>query len=89
VGSLSSGVRDYRVSHNLDLWKNDECLECPYLPICFGGCRLLPLLRTGAIDAVDCRKAYYDEVLEEILLQDLRYAGKTACKTRFDSPPAG
>lgn len=88
IGTLSEGVRDYRESHNLDVWKNDECLDCPYLPLCFGGCRLFTQLRNGSIDGVDCRKAYYDQTLEEILLQDLRYAGKTACTSRLDSAPA-
>jgi len=78
VGTLSEGIRDYAKSHNLDVWKNDACLECPYLPICFGGCRLLPLLKNGAIDEVDCRKGYYDRVLETILLQDLQYGTKTS-----------
>jgi hypothetical protein len=40
-----------------------------------GGCRLLTLLKNGAIDEVDCRKGYYDETLEKIILQDLRYGG--------------
>jgi len=85
VGSLTEGVRDYRESHNLDLWKNERCLDCAYLPLCFGGCRLLPLLRHGRIDTVDCRKEYFDAALETILLQNLRYAGKTACKSRGEA----
>lgn len=71
VGSLAEGVGDYSVSHNMDLWKNDECLECAYLPLCFGGCRFLRLLQTGAIDGVDCRRAYLDEALERLVRQDL------------------
>jgi len=73
IGSLADGISDYHDSHNLDLWKNEECLECAYLPLCFGGCRLLTLLRNGAIDQVDCRKGYYDSTLERIIRQDLKY----------------
>jgi uncharacterized protein len=76
VGDLWNGVRDYRDSHNLDVWKKDECLDCAYLPLCFGGCRLLKLLRDGAIDDVECRKALLDATLEELLLQDLKYSRK-------------
>ncbi len=76
VGDLWSGVRDYRESHSLDVWKKDECLDCPYLPLCFGGCRLVRLIRDGAIDDVQCRKALLDATLEEQLLQDLRYTRK-------------
>ncbi len=71
VGSLTEGVKDYRESHNLDVWKNDECLDCAYLPLCFGGCRFLRRLKTGAIDGVDCRKALLDASLERIVRQDL------------------
>jgi uncharacterized protein len=71
VGSLADGVGDYSESHNLEVWKNEECLECAYLPLCFGGCRFFRRLKTGAIDGVDCRKAMFDASLEAIVRQDL------------------
>lgn len=73
VGDLRTGIIDYTVSHNLDVWKKDECLDCAYLPLCFGGCRFLKLVRDGKIDDVDCRKAYLDEALEGFIRQDLHY----------------
>ena len=73
IGTLADGIGDYRASHNLDVWKNEECLDCAYLPICFGGCRQMTLLRNGAIDEVDCRKGYYDAALERIVRQELQY----------------
>ncbi|HBG04253.1 MAG: putative geopeptide radical SAM maturase [Geobacteraceae bacterium GWC2_58_44] len=73
IGTLKEGVSDYRVSHNMDVWKKDDCLDCAYLPICFGGCRQMTLLRTDAIEEVDCRKEFYDASLEKSLRQDLRY----------------
>lgn len=75
IGSLTEGVGDYRESHNMDLWKTEECLECAYLPLCFGGCRQMTLLRNGEINAVDCRREYYDSVLERVVRQDLAYQG--------------
>jgi len=77
VGNLAEGVGDYHVSHRLDIWKNDECLDCAYLPICFGGCRFFRKLQTGAIDGVDCRKAMLDASLERIVLQDLSITAPT------------
>jgi uncharacterized protein len=71
IGNLAEGVEDYRQSHNLDVWKNDECLDCAYLPLCFGGCRFFRKLKTGAIDGVDCRRAMLDASLETIVRQDL------------------
>jgi uncharacterized protein len=76
IGSLSEGIGDYAVSHGLDLWKTDDCLDCAYLPLCFGGCRLLTLLRNDAIDAVDCRRAYLDANLERFVRQDLKHQPK-------------
>ncbi|HWR97886.1 MAG TPA: SPASM domain-containing protein, partial [Candidatus Methanoperedens sp.] len=54
-------------------WHNETCLACAYLPLCLGGCRYMSLLRTGSADGVDCRKAYFDAVLEQLVLQDIRY----------------
>ena len=71
VGSLTDGIGDYSRSHNLDLWKTGECLDCAYLPLCFGGCRFFRRLKTGAIDGVDCRRAMLDATLETIIRQDL------------------
>jgi uncharacterized protein len=71
VGSLSAGVGDYSVSHNLALWQNDDCLDCAYLPLCFGGCRLNPLLKNGSINELDCRREFFDATLEQIVRQNL------------------
>lgn len=76
VGDLWNGVRDYRESHNLDVWKNDECLDCAYLPLCFGGCRFVRLLRDGDMNSVECRKSFLDATLEAFLLQDIKYSLK-------------
>lgn len=78
IGTLVDGIGEYRESHNMDVWKNPECLECPYLPLCFGGCRFLRRLRTGVIDGVDCRKAYLDAALERIVRQDIELRKRPA-----------
>jgi len=73
VGDLKTGIKDYRKSHNLEMWKNQECLHCEYLPLCFGGCRYMKLLRDGKIDGVDCRKPYLDATLEAFIRQEIKY----------------
>jgi|WetSurMetagenome_2_1015567.scaffolds.fasta_scaffold141862_1 uncharacterized protein len=80
IGNLVSGISDYTESHNMDVWKKEECLDCAYLPLCFGGCRFLKLLRSGRIDDVDCRKIYLDGTLEELVRQDLKYQPKRSLK---------
>ena len=73
VGDVKTGIKDYRISHNLDNWKIEECLDCAYLPLCFGGCRYMKFVRDGNMDDVDCRKPYYDACLETLVKQDIRY----------------
>ena len=73
AGDLQRGIMNYSKSHRLDIWKKRECLECAYLPICYGGCRFMKLLRDGKIDNVDCRKPYLDATLEIFILQDMKY----------------
>jgi uncharacterized protein len=71
VGDVVNGIGDYSVSHCMDNWKNDKCLDCVYLPLCFGGCRYMNLLSAGKIAGLDCRKPYYDACLEGFVMQDL------------------
>ena len=71
IGSLESGIKDYSASHKLLYWQNDECLDCAYLPLCFGGCRLNPLLKNGSINELDCRREFFDSTLEQLVRQNL------------------
>ena len=73
VGDLQTGVTDYTFSHKLDIWKNDKCAKCEYLPLCYGGCRYMTFVRDGNIDKPDCKKAYFDALLETLIKQDLKH----------------
>ncbi len=73
IGSLWGSVTDYSESHKLGIWKNPECRECVYLPLCFGGCRYMAFVRDGNIDKVDCKKPFLDSALETLIKQDIRY----------------
>ena len=73
TGDLSAGPGECRLTHGLDDWKNDECLACSYLPICFGGCKYLKIVRENSMRGVNCQKAYFDGTLETLVSQDVRY----------------
>lgn len=73
AGALKSGIFDYGARHALDNWKNETCLSCSYLPLCFGGCRYMKLVRDGDLRGVDCKKKYLDAILEKLVLQDVKY----------------
>ena len=76
VGDLETGVRDYSSSYKLGMWKNNECAECAYLPICFGGCRYAVFVKDGELGALDCKRDYFDALLETLVKQDIRYSLK-------------
>lgn len=71
VGDLQSGVVNDGAAYNPAVWKKPECLECAYLPQCYGGCRFLKYVRDGRIDDVDCWKPFLDATLEGCIRQDL------------------
>jgi uncharacterized protein len=73
IGNVRVAIKDYSVSHNLDLWKRVDCIRCAYLPLCFGGCRFMKYVRDGDISDVDCKKAYYDVALETLIKQEVKY----------------
>lgn len=73
TGNLRDGTTDYHSSYKPGIWKNDECLECKYLPLCFGGCRYMTFIRDGNVESRDCKKPYLDAVLETFIKQDIRY----------------
>lgn len=73
VGSLKTGILDYHKTHQIGNWKSEKCLECAYLPLCFGGCRYMKLLQDGAMQGVNCRKEYFDKTLAQFVAQDIKY----------------
>lgn len=76
VGDVRTGVKDYSISHRVGIWKNDECIDCAYLPLCFGGCRYMAYVRDGNLDRPDCRKSYLDASLEGLIKQEIKYRKK-------------
>lgn len=76
VGHLGKGVTDYRESHGMERWHREECLECAYLPLCFGGCRFLSVVQGGSAHKIECRKAWLDAVLEDYVRQDITFLEK-------------
>jgi uncharacterized protein len=73
AGTVKTGMRDYAMTHNLGSWKNEGCLACSYLPLCFGGCRYMKLMRDGTMQGIDCKREYFDNTLQALVLQDVKY----------------
>lgn len=43
------------------------CLDCPYVPVCGGGCRVQAVLETGDIAGKSCNRAFFDYAYPEFL----------------------
>lgn len=73
IGDIWQGVGDMS-SYFPDNWRrNKGCRRCSYLPLCFGGCRYLALIRDGHMKNVDCLQGLLDATLEHFVRQDGRY----------------
>ncbi|MEN8256412.1 MAG: geopeptide radical SAM maturase [Thermodesulfobacteriota bacterium] len=73
IGDIWNGVKEISMYHT-DNWQyENKCRSCQYLPLCFGGCRYLALVRDGNMEKVDCLKGSFDNTLENFILQDIKY----------------
>jgi len=81
-GDIWQGMaQGWQEKYCVDHWQGEErCRKCEYLPLCFGGCRVMAFQREGSMSGVDCQKELLDATLETMLMQDLkyRYGAKTA-----------
>jgi uncharacterized protein len=73
AGNLEHGITDYSLSYKTGIWKNEECMNCAYLPLCFGGCRYVKFVNDGKIDSPHCQRKYFDACLETLVKQDIKY----------------
>ncbi|ARM76079.1 radical SAM/SPASM domain-containing protein [Acidianus manzaensis] len=48
-----------------NIWKG-KCEDCPYLPMCLGGCRFFSVLDGNGFDGISCKKSNYEEIVKLI-----------------------
>ena len=48
-----------------DVWEN--CLKCPYVPLCTGGCRHSAYVKDRDIAGLACGKEYFDKAGLEMI----------------------
>ncbi|SPD72177.1 conserved hypothetical protein [uncultured Desulfobacterium sp.] len=73
IGGIKNGLKKQPSPYKPGMWKNDECISCSYLPLCFGGCRYMAFVRDGEINALDCQKSFLDAILETMIKQEIKY----------------
>jgi uncharacterized protein len=57
-----------RVPPLLELRPWEQCGDCPYLPVCVGGCLGARFLETGRRDQVACRKELFEKSFRETVI---------------------
>lgn len=78
AGDIWNGPVDISLTYNLDHWQTDEqCRDCIYLPLCYGGCRYMEYQRSSTLTKVDCKKKFYEATLAQALNQDVQYQSST------------
>jgi uncharacterized protein len=71
VGNLRSGFGATAPAYGRHIWKQGECLDCAYLPLCFGGCCYMKLAEAGDVGGVSCQREYLDGTLEAMVRRGL------------------
>ncbi|MCK9603738.1 MAG: SPASM domain-containing protein [Candidatus Omnitrophica bacterium] len=51
---------------NIDAWKKCPA-ECPYVPMCQGGCRFFSYLENNNFSDLSCKKEYLDRITPELI----------------------
>lgn len=88
IGSLADGMKEYGETHGIGNWKIEECLDCSYLPLCFGGCRYITRVQGRELKEVDCRREFFDATQEQMLLQNIAYPATPVKASPAKAAPA-
>ena len=68
VGSVA-GHAPEKVAPLLALRPWEKCGDCPYMPVCVGGCLGGQWLRTGRVDEVNCKRDQFEDAFRTTIPQ--------------------
>ena len=51
-----------------DAWR--QCGDCPWVPLCAGGCRLGAVSATGTFDAIACEREYFEKISKRMVVEE-------------------
>lgn len=60
----------YTKMMTMDMWKDEDCYECQFAPMCAGGCRYLTYIRTDNFFKADCEKPFFQKGSSEFIKLD-------------------
>ena len=62
-GLLAERCQDFL---NIEAW--NKCpLDCPYIPMCQGGCRFYAYLEHQNFSALSCKREYFDQIIPDLI----------------------
>lgn len=64
----------YTKMMTMDMWKDENCYECQFAPMCAGGCRYLTYIRTDNFFKADCEKPFFQKANPEFAKLDYQKA---------------
>jgi len=67
VANVRSGEPE-KIAPLLELRPWEQCGDCPYLPVCVGGCLGLSYLQTGRRDQVSCKKELFEVAFRQTVV---------------------
>ncbi len=75
IGDIFSSNPDIEVDKfaDCDPWR--ECGDCPYIPLCGGGCRCSAYMKGGDYRKIACEKEYFDKVALKLVEKEFLKQG--------------
>jgi len=72
IGNVRANRFNHRYAEFITMkpWQAQECLECPYVPMCGGGCRYIAQLKHSDYTRPACDKEYYEKIFPQLLKMD-------------------
>ena len=72
IGNVRANRFNHRYAEFITMkpWQAQECLECPYVPMCGGGCRYIAQLKHSDYTKPACDREYYEKIFPQLLKMD-------------------
>jgi uncharacterized protein len=67
IGNIDEDELNYRNTQFMTFDPCQICQNCPYIPICGGGCRMGAYIKTGDFQDIACERNYFDKAAPEIV----------------------
>ncbi len=68
IGNVAEEALNENFKKFFDINAWEACpKECPYIPMCQGGCRFFSFLENKDFKSLSCKKEYFDRIVPELI----------------------